>query len=91
MTAEDIFITRETAWDTLEVQLGLGCEYYDEQYSPPRGSAQSVNLTVSTANFGYADLADTVPIEEVEGATFEAPWSKRLSWSLVTYEKSGTA
>jgi hypothetical protein len=69
MTAEDIFITRETAWDTLEVQLGLGCEYYDEQYSPPRGSAQSVNLTVSTANFGYADLADTVPIEEVEGAT----------------------
>lgn len=50
---EDIFITRTDPWDTLRIRVGLGCDFYslNELYR-----TQSVNFTVSTANFGYSDL-----------------------------------
>jgi len=66
MSAEDVFITRDTAWDTLDIRLGLGCEWLD---SVLRGTAQTVNLTVETANFGYADLASQETIDSVTGST----------------------
>jgi hypothetical protein len=69
MNSEDIFITRELAWDTIDIRLAIGAEWYDTQFIPPRGWTQSVNLTVQTANFGYADLASSVVIDQIDGAT----------------------
>jgi hypothetical protein len=63
IAAEDVFITRNTAWDTLDFRLGLGAEWID---SITRATVQSVNLTATTANFGYADLSNII---QTTGAT----------------------
>jgi len=63
LSADDIFVTRDTPWSTLKLRLGLGCEFID---ALTRGKVNVVTFTVSTANFGYADLSG---IAGVTGAT----------------------
>ena len=62
--AEDIFVTRETPWDYLDIRLGVGQVFLD---NVNRGRVSSVNLTAYTSNFGYADLITTQGVTDVTG------------------------
>jgi hypothetical protein len=80
MVAEEIFITREAAWQTLDIRLGAGCVWDDNLL---RGTVQSINLTISTQNFGYADLGS---ISDVTGATTGATTIVRNPTIIRRYE-----
>ena len=67
IVAEDMFITRETpTWSTLDIRLGIGQVYLD---SVTRGRVSSVNLTITTANFGYAGLGGVTEVTGTPAGT----------------------
>lgn len=63
IVAEDIFVTRNTAWDTLKIRIGVGCSRRDEvPGSLVRATVANTNLTVECSNFGYADQASIIDV-----------------------------
>ena len=61
ITSEDLFITRDTPWDTLQLRIGVGCRRSDEApASAIRGTVSNANISLTTMNLGYADQGGIV-------------------------------
>ena len=71
LTAEDIFVSRSTAWSELKLRMAVGCRRSDENPSSVvRGTVANANFTVETANFGFADQnIDTQIVGTTIGST----------------------